>query len=129
MAGFTLLELLAVIAIISILAAIAIMQFSKFKTQAYDTAAKSDLKNAMTALENYFIENNDYPVDKDGVLASGLNLSKDVCFTRYSKETFNGGEPTVHMHVKHAVSPNAWHAQYPEEGSNIEIRTGGDSCL
>ena len=64
--GFTLVELLVVIAIISILAAIAIMQFSKFKTQAYD---------------------------------------------------------------KHAVSPNAWHARYPEEGSNIEIRTGGGSCL
>ncbi len=68
MAGFTLLELLVVIAIISLLAAIAIMQFSKFKTQAYDSAAKSDWKNAMTALENYFIENNDYPVDKDGVI-------------------------------------------------------------
>lgn len=129
MAGFTLLELLVVVAIISLLAAIAIMQFSKYKAQAYDTAARSDLKNAMTTLENFFIDNNDYPTDKDGLLTNGLNLSEDVCFTKYDKETFNGGQPTVHMHVKHAGSSNAWHAKYPEEGSEIEIRTGGGSCL
>ena len=49
-AGFTLVELLLVIAVISLLAAIAIMQFSKYRVEAYDFTAKSDLKNAMTAL-------------------------------------------------------------------------------
>ncbi len=120
--GFTLIELLVVIAIISILAAVAISQYQNYKERAFDTAAKSDLKNAMTALESYFVDNNDYPADKDVLLANGLNLSKDVCFTKYSPET------SVHMHVRHASSPNAWHTKYPEEGGKIQVRNG-ESCL
>jgi prepilin-type N-terminal cleavage/methylation domain-containing protein len=120
--GFTLIELLVVIAIISILAAVAIMQYQKYTERAFDTTAKADLKNAMTTLENYFIDNNDYPADKDELLANGLNLSNDVCFTKYSQGT------SVHMHVRHASSSNSWHTRYPEEGGRIQIRNS-ESCL
>ncbi len=120
--GFTLIEILVVIGIISVLAAIATMQYQKFRIRAYDTAAKSDLGNAFIALEAYFTDDNTFPTTSASLLASGATLSEDVSFTRYKVDTMSNGDPTVHMHLKHASSPNAWHANYPKEGSEIEIR-------
>jgi len=120
--GFTLIEILVVIAVISILAAIAVMQYQKFNVRAFDTAAKSDLRNAMISLEAYFSLKYVYPATSSELVANGLNLSKNVSFTTYKIEAMTGGGQTVHMHVKHSGSPNAWHANYPEEGNQIEIR-------
>ncbi len=116
--GFTLLELLFVVTIIGIIASIASPQMVESKVPAYDATAKSDLRNAMTALEMYNIKNGTYPASESDLLSSGFSLSAGVSFTRYSVET-NG---SVHMHVQHVNSPNAWHAEYPEEGTQIEIR-------
>ena len=58
--GFTLIELMIVIAIIGILAAIAIPQFSAYRTRSYNSAAQADLRNAATAQEAYFADNQEY---------------------------------------------------------------------
>jgi len=62
-AGFTLIELLIVVVILGILAAIAIPQFSNTKEKAFDAAAKSDLRNLMSAQETYFAEFQEYAPD------------------------------------------------------------------
>ncbi len=123
--GFTLIELLVAIAIIGLLAAIAISHYQSYRVRAYDAAARSDLKNAMIAIENYYLDNAIYPGNYSDLLANGFNSSKNVCFTRYDLE--NAGA-TVHMHIMHTASPNAWHTRYPDDGGDVEYRFP-DSCI
>jgi len=59
--GFTLIELMIVVAIIGILAAIAIPQFASYRVKAYNSAAASDLKTALTMFETFFNDYGNYP--------------------------------------------------------------------
>ncbi|MBW2023642.1 MAG: pilus assembly protein, partial [Deltaproteobacteria bacterium] len=45
---------------IGILAAIAIPQFSAYRTRSYNSAAESDLRNAATAQEAFYVDNQRY---------------------------------------------------------------------
>ncbi len=123
--GFTLIELLVSIGIIYILAAIAISYYQSYRVRTYDTVARSDLKNAMIALEDYYLDNDIYPASYSDLPANGFNSSKNVCFTKYDLE--NGGQ-RVHMHIMHTASPNAWHTRYPDDGGDVDHRNP-DSCI
>ena len=70
--GFTLVELLVVIAIIGILAAIAIPQFAEYRKRGYDAGARSDLRNAATAQEAHFIDNDTYVTCADAAACMGV---------------------------------------------------------
>jgi type IV pilus assembly protein PilA len=72
--GFTLIELMIVIAIIGILAAIAIPQFAAYRARSYDSAVQSDLKNAATAQEAYYVDNSTYCNDKDALVGDTYGL-------------------------------------------------------
>ncbi len=123
--GFTLIELLVSMAILSLLASIAISHYQNYRIRAFDTAARSDLKNAITALETYYLDNDIYPANSSDLPANGFNFSQNVCFTKYDLE--NGGE-TVHIHIMHTASPNAWHTQYPDDGGDVDHRNA-ESCM
>src|SRR3989440_6628069 len=61
--GFTLLELLIVMALIGLLATIAIPKVINTKERARVAAMKSDLRNLVTAEENYLAEHSKYAAD------------------------------------------------------------------
>ena len=72
--GFTLIELMIVIAIIGILAAIAIPQFNSYRKKSYNASAMSDLRNAATAEEAYFVDAQTYGADSALSINTGQNV-------------------------------------------------------
>jgi type IV pilus assembly protein PilA len=58
--GFTLIELLVVILIIGILAAIALPAFLGQRARAQDTEGKSAVRQAQTAIETWYTDNQNY---------------------------------------------------------------------
>ena len=73
--GFTLIELLIVVAIIGILAAVAIPQFSAYRQKGFNSAAVSDVKNAKTAEESLFADNQTYGSSQTGVTLDNLGAT------------------------------------------------------
>lgn len=70
--GFTLIELLIVVAIIGILAAVAIPQFATYRMKGFNSAAASDIKNAKTAQEALFADNQTYGWSESAVTLAAV---------------------------------------------------------
>jgi type IV pilus assembly protein PilA len=109
--GFTLIELMIVIAIIGILAAIAIPQFSAYRAKSYNSAAQSDLRNAATAQEAYFVDNQTYCSSTTTLHSAtwGYMPSTNVTLSITAASTNNTG-----------YAMHAWHTN----GTNSYILTG-----
>ncbi|MDP2944729.1 MAG: prepilin-type N-terminal cleavage/methylation domain-containing protein [bacterium] len=61
--GFTLIELLVVIAIIGLLSTLSILALNTARARARDAKRIADVKQIQTALEMYYNDTSDYPID------------------------------------------------------------------
>jgi type IV pilus assembly protein PilA len=103
--GFTLIELLVVILIIGILAAIALPSFLSQRGKAQDSEAKSAVRDAQTAMETYFTDNQTYVGATPAILqgieqslnnANALATSNLTVSTYTTSVTSKSAEATVY---------------------------------
>ncbi len=82
-AGFTLIEMLVVVSIITILAGMSIAQYKHGVTVAQEAALKEDLFRMREAIDQYYADKGQYPVDITALVSEGYlrQVPKDP-FTR-----------------------------------------------
>src|SRR5215218_8581047 len=96
--GFTLIELLVVILIIGILAAIALPAFLGQRARAQDTEAKTAVRQAQTAMETWYTDNQNYT-------ATGAD-SYTLTVTSVTTNTFSIGKANTGVVTRSCVRNN-----------------------
>jgi type IV pilus assembly protein PilA len=115
--GFTLIELMIVVAIIGILAAIAIPQFAQMRIRSFNAAAESDLRNAMTAQEAYFADNQSYSAAIGQLTASAVGFANTTNVTTSVEAVSVSGYT---MSAQHAAGTSTFAVTGP--GGSIAAR-------
>ena len=119
--GFTLIELLVVVVIIGVLVAIAVPVYLNYREGAADKSAQSDVRGAISAIEQYYTDNNNaYPTGP-----SGIKQTATFSLTPASSNP-GGGKVTLSAKTElYYVAPGAGSSTYKICAKN----TGGSGAF
>ncbi len=103
--GFTLIELLVVVVIIGVLVAIAVPVYLNYRQGAADKSAQSDVRGAISAVEQYYTSNgNTYPATAAST-AGAANLVLPAAATGGTAATITLSDKTV-LGYNYVASPS-----------------------
>jgi general secretion pathway protein G len=131
--GFTLIEILIVIAVIAILLGITLPRFRGMQEEGSISQAKSELKTLQTALESYYIHNdNEYPDDLDD-----LEDAEPLIVPELPTDPFNPGEDYGYdvggtnnqYYVIYSVGPEGDGEAEIDDDNEVDETENGDSCI
>jgi type IV pilus assembly protein PilA len=127
--GFTLIELLVVVVIIGILIAIAIPLYLNYENGAKNKSSASDLRGAISAIEQCYTDNNlAFPT---GIGASapytvtGCSNAKINASTGTTIKYFTTGTPvTSYMLIAYQGTGSTWYCYNDSVGGAVKTETG-----
>ena len=135
--GFTLIELLVVVVIIGVLVAIAVPVYLNYRQGAADKSAQSDVRGAVSAIEQFYTDNgNAYPGDFTVDNSAGATASKELATGSSQKVTVSDktklgykvgtGDKagTYKICATSAGGSGKWYLYNSEEGGSVKAVTG-----
>ena len=133
--GFTIIELLIVIAVISILVGIALPRFKGMQDEGKIAQAKGELRTLQTAVESYYIHNNNaYPATGSTALQTALASATPSIINYVPTDPFSSADYVYVMggtnskfYIIYSVGPGGNGSAVIT--SDAVVETNGASCI
>ena len=133
--GFTLIEIMVVIAVIAILIGIALPRFRGMQVEGLISQAKGELRTLQTAIESYYIHNNNaYPATGSVALQAALASATPSIIDYVPTDPFSANDYVYVMggtnskyYIIYSVGPGGNGSAVITDDAVVE--TNGSSCI
>ena len=126
--GFTLIELLIVIAVISILIGIALPRFRGMQDEGNIAKAKGELRTLQTAVESYYIHNNNaYPANLSALTSQAPLIVGAIPTDPFGSSTY-GYSTAGRYYIIYSAGP-AGNGSASVSAGGVVTETNGASCI